>query len=102
LVINQTEFKDNLKEKCRQNYTKYELNALQGQIGHTNIFEEDKLFYVQNRLHLSAKLYNCIIKKEQNTEHWGRDKTINLINRNFSIPEINIQITDLTRECNTC
>jgi hypothetical protein len=101
-AIQQTQFKDPFKNKCRNTYTKEELNTFRGNIGHTDIYEEDGLFFIYNKLHPPATLYNEIITKEHNTGHWGRDKTIDLINRNFTIPGLHNLVIDKISKCDTC
>jgi hypothetical protein len=101
-AIQQIQFKDPFKEKCGKSYSKEELSKFRGAIGHTNIYKEDGLFFIDNKLRPPSALYDEIITKEHNTGHWGRDKTIDLINRNFTIPGLHTLVIDKISKCDTC
>jgi hypothetical protein len=47
-------------------------------------------------------LYDEIITKEHNTSYWGRDKTIDLLNRNFTIPGLHNLIINKISKYDTC
>jgi hypothetical protein len=102
LALTQTEFKDKFKKKCKSLYTKTKQVELRGQIGHTDIYEKDSIYFIHNRLRPPVVLNMEIIEKEHSTGHWGRDKTIDLINRNFIIQEVDKLVTNLISKCDTC
>lgn len=60
------------------------------------------LFYFQNQLRPPRTIFERIISTEHKVGHWGRDKTIDLLKRNFSIPGLDKMVLNYITSCDTC
>jgi len=66
---------------------------------------EDNLLYRQNLIWIAKGLVQRIMESEHDTkvaERMGKDKTIELIRRNFWWPKMNERIIDFVRSCPKC
>ena len=47
-------------------------------------------------------MWNYVLKEQHDRGHWGRDKTIELLDRNFHIPDIRNKVDKLIKEYDDC
>jgi hypothetical protein len=84
-ALQQATFNNDFANYCKTQYTKEELIQQYSKMGPPDIYKENNLFYISNRLCPPKLVHREVIRKEPNTVHWGRDKTIEIINQNFNI-----------------
>lgn len=101
-ALQQVTFNNNFADSGKQQYTKEELISLCSKIGNTDIYKEDNLFFISNRLCLPKSVYDKIIQKEHSTTYWGRDKSIEIINWNFYINDLYNKVATIIAKCDKC
>ena len=70
-----------------------------------NMTQEDGLLYYKERLYAQAASVHTILKSEHDSKvagHFGQDKTIELIRRNFWWPGMNETIKEYVKSCQHC
>jgi transposase InsO family protein len=94
--IPQVSFKPSFLDTCRAAYSQEEKDD-------PDIQWEDGVAYSdENLLRPPASMWEDILRKEHAAAHWGRDKTIELISRNFSIPCLRKKVENLIQKCDPC